>query len=138
MAEILICYTLLCTRIRLHIRKINRRRRRHIIRTSQPSTLTYDEWHLCFYYDLSEYYDGVTKLGNNIQNLLSICSEPLMTIDHVVAGRLCTTILNQFDAHYATLQAMKTFRVYEKRTKGELVGGLMSAVFGVMDKDQGR
>lgn len=30
--------------------------------------LTYDEWHLCFYYDLHEYYEGVTKLGNGIED----------------------------------------------------------------------
>lgn len=69
-----------------------------------------------------------------------------MASDHAVAGHLCTTIINQFNLQYATLQAktqtMKTFRVHEKRTKRaplEFVGGLMSAVFGVMDtKDADR
>lgn len=108
--------------------------------------LTYDEWHLCFYYDLQEYYEGVTKLGNGIEDLRSICKEPLMASDHAIAGQLCNTIVKQFDSHFATLQGktetMKTFRVNPRRNKRaplEFVGGLMSAVFGVMDaKDADR
>lgn len=108
--------------------------------------LTYDEWHLCYYYDLREYYDGITKLEASVEDLRSICNEPLMASDHAVAGHLCKSVINQFDAHFDTLRVktdtIKSFRVNSKRTKRaplEFVGGLMSAVFGVMDaKDADR
>lgn len=150
MAKVLVWCTLLC--IIPHVRPFGYRFEKStddagiLFVPLNRVQLTYDEWHLCLYYDLREYYDGVTKLGNGIEDLRSICGEPLMTSDHMVAGRLGTTIMKQFDAHYATLQAktktMRSFRAHEGRTKRaplEFVGGLMSAVFGVMDsKDADR
>lgn len=102
--------------------------------------LTYDEWHLCFYYDLQEYFDGLAKLKSSIEDLRSMCNEPLMASEHAIAGHLCRAVVTQFDEHFITLRvktdSIISFRVKNTRTKRaplEYVGGLMSAVFGVMD-----
>lgn len=102
--------------------------------------LTYDEWHLCFFYDLTEFYDGLGKLKANVEDLSSLCNEPLMAKDHGVAGHICDSIHDQFANHLQTLQVrtdiIRSFRAQKRERRGaplKFVGGIMSSLFGTMD-----
>lgn len=103
--------------------------------------LTYDEWHLCYYYDIEQYYLETNKIEECVQHLKTVCDEEAMAARYATQ-QLCHAVIKQFDAHLGSIKVkdeiIRSFRTMTHRTRRvplEFVGGVLSALFGVLDRD---
>lgn len=106
--------------------------------------LTYDRWNLCFYYDLSTFYDEMERLKGCVNSLGAICDDRILQDQGATHG-LCLTIVNQLRAHLQTAEynteLMESFgpiKSRKSRAPLEIGGKIFSYLFGVLDADDGR
>ena len=92
--------------------------------------ISYDEWHLCFYYDLQNYFEEFDKLHICVDQLKKLCNE-------YKDKSSCSLIMEQFDNHLENIREdYKTIRSFghgnsrEKRALFEFVGKIDNYLFG--------
>lgn len=108
---------------------------------TQEVQLTFDEWHLCYYYDLGLFLEETKYLGICLDQLKTICAD-----EHMAGSRqLCETITQLFELHSNSvsmkeevIDSFKSAKIRRRRAPLEFVGNAMSFMFGVMDQEQAK
>lgn len=107
--------------------------------------LTYTEWRILYYYDISTYWEETGRINEYIKELQKICN---VNIKNSTSEnkKLCELIVKQFNDHLTAINHKENMfnafqgKVSKKRKRAalEIVGTLANAIFGVLDADTGR
>lgn len=102
--------------------------------------LTYEEWHLFYFYDINDYYLETKKIEECIQHLKNVCDEEAITA-RFATHQLCNAVVDQFRGHLGAIatkdEIIRSFQSVSHRRRRaplEFVGGALSALFGVLDQ----
>lgn len=100
--------------------------------------LSYTKWHICYYFDLINYYEEIRKLEICIDQMKKICSQ-------LQDNSTCSIIINQFNNHLETIQieseAIESFssiKIRSKRAPFEFIGKIFNMAFGIMGAESAR
>lgn len=100
--------------------------------------ISYNKWQICYYYDLSEYYDKIEKFKLCIEQMHLICSK-------IPSNETCAIISNQFNNHLEsikddaeTLESFENGNHRERRAPFEFIGKINNLLFGIMDAETAR
>lgn len=107
-----------------------------IVYNDMGTTYTYyTRWHLCYYYDLTLYYDQMEKLETCVQQMNYIC-------DKIIDDSICkiTTAIFTEDLRKIRLTngEMNKSHGRDKRAPLEFMGKLGNVIFGIMDAETAR
>lgn len=101
--------------------------------------LSYNKWHLCYYFDMSLYYEETEKIRECVNELQFLCNDEVMA-NNYADSQLCQAVVKLFNEHLSAMavndEIINSFRsrtVRSKRAPLEFVGQVLSAVFGVLD-----
>lgn len=101
--------------------------------------LSYDKWHLCYYFDLSLYYQETAKITECVNELRLLCNDGEMAANEA-DSHLCRAVVLLFEEHLGAMsvndEIVNSFRTQKVRTRRaplEFVGQVLSAVFGTLD-----
>lgn len=97
--------------------------------------ISYTRWQICYYYDLTEYFDKIEQF--------KICIKQMhVTCNRIQDNGTCTIILDQFDNHLESIQTdAETIESFEsgshraKRAPFEFIGKIENLLFGLMDAE---
>lgn len=100
--------------------------------------VSYNRWHICFYYDVTDYFDEIEKLKFSLIKLKEICS-----ILHY--NESCQLINQQLDKHLDSIaqdsnkiESFQTTLNRRKRAPFEFMGKIYNILFGLMDAESAR
>lgn len=107
-----------------------------VLFTELSTTYTYyDRWHLCYYFDLGQYYDQIDKLETCISQMIDICGT-------MRDKNLCAVLEDVFETDFRRIRlgtdALRKIYGRERRAPFEFMGRFANMAFGIMDADTAR
>lgn len=96
------------------------------------------EWHICFFYDLSDYYNQVDRLTMCAQKMTSMCEQmekdPLCNMETT----LLMQHINEMQIDKETIESFQQTHNRRRRAPLEILGKISNLLFGIMDADSAR
>lgn len=106
--------------------------------------LSYLNWHLLYYYDLTEFNTEIETINESIEKLENMCSEKIET-EKTKGNGTCSILIQQLKRQCFTLEhknniirAYQTRKDRRRRAAMEIVGTLAHGLFGILDADTAR
>lgn len=132
---VLLTLTLLCLRQSFSIKFENKNDTTGITFMKLANgSISHDNWNVCFYYELKEYFDQINLFEESVEQLQKICN----FVDE--KEKLCSTLLNKIRI-YNNKTEHRNHLINTKYAKPKRnaplspVGKIYSIIFGVLNED---